>query len=184
MKKNIFSFQTKLRSCGVFYCYSGPFSQDLIVEIAQTIKKKLKSEALEPAKVKSLFSILIEMTQNILRYSDDNGKEYPSEDVNEQMRYGILTVGKDGLKHFVMCGNMVEKPKVNQLKQKLLLLKQMDKTQLKKFIREERKKTIRNNFDNAGLGFIEIARKSSQPVDFDFSEINDKYSLFTIRSVG
>ena len=34
----------------------------------------------------------------------------------------------------------------------------------------------------AGIGFIEIARRASEPLDFDFSEVDDDHVFFALRA--
>jgi hypothetical protein len=34
----------------------------------------------------------------------------------------------------------------------------------------------------AGLGIIEIARRASKPIEFDFTEVDGDYTFFTLKA--
>ena len=34
----------------------------------------------------------------------------------------------------------------------------------------------------AGLGFMEIARRASKPIEFDFTDVDDKHAFFTLKA--
>jgi len=57
----------------------------------------------------------------------------------------------------------------------------MDKDELKIYYKERRRADREGDSKGAGIGFIEMARKSSQPLEFSFQKIDDKHSFFTIK---
>jgi hypothetical protein len=34
----------------------------------------------------------------------------------------------------------------------------------------------------AGVGFIEIARRASKPIEFDFADVDDRFSFFALEA--
>ncbi len=170
MLKNLYALKKDFSERGIFLSFSGPFSQELMVEIGSTLRQKMKLEEASKSTVLRVFSMVVENAQNIIHYSAEES-------------YGIITVGRGDDHYFVLSGNMVENEKVERLRGKLTKLKKMDKNQLKAYYKERRKKGPDESSKGGGLGFIEMARKSSRPIDFHFKKIDEKVSFFSVSIV-
>jgi hypothetical protein len=72
---------------------------------------------------------------------------------------------------------------LESIRNQLEHLREMDKEQLKAFYRDRRKTTTKPDSRGAGLGFIDMARKASQPIEYDFKPINDHHAFFSIKVV-
>ncbi|MCP4105464.1 MAG: hypothetical protein GY749_08000 [Desulfobacteraceae bacterium] len=78
---------------------------------------------------------------------------------------------------------MIENEKVERLRSKLEKLKIMNKEELKQYYKEQRKKEPKEGSKGSGLGFIDMAKKSSKPIEFDFKKIDDKVSFFSVEII-
>ena len=78
---------------------------------------------------------------------------------------------------------MIENDKVERLRKKLTKLQKMDKEELKQYYREQRKKEPEAESKGAGLGFIEMAKRASRPIEFEFEQIDAKRSFFSLKTV-
>ncbi|WZB74447.1 DUF6272 family protein [Achromobacter insuavis] len=54
-------------------CFNGPISRSLIEEIGNALKNYLNAEHARPAEAMDVFSVYIEMIQNIRQYAAQNG---------------------------------------------------------------------------------------------------------------
>jgi hypothetical protein len=124
----------------------------------------------------------VEQSQNIIHYSAE--KTPPDEDKAE-LSSGIIGVGYDTGHYYVLCGNRVKKEAVAALGEQLTKLQSMSKDELKRYYKEERRKKSRPNSNSkgAGLGFIELARKSVKPIEFDVKQIDEQFSFFSLKTV-
>ncbi len=82
-----------------------------------------------------------------------------------------------------MSGNMIYNHTVPKLREKLVALSEMDKAELKKYYKQCLKEGPGEGSKGAGLGFIEMAKKASRPIEFDFKKIDEKYSFFSVKIV-
>ncbi len=185
MLNNLYHFKKELNERGIFFCFSGPLSQDLLVEIGGTLKHKMKLEEASSSTIFKLFSMFVEQTQNIIHYSAE--KCQPSREQSEEaellsLSSGIIVVGYESDHYYVLCGNMVENEIVDTLREKLILLQNMSKEELKRYYKEQRRQGKNGNSQGAGLGFIELARKAVKPIEFDFQNINENNSFFTLKT--
>jgi hypothetical protein len=68
MLDNLYHFKRELSDRGIFFCFSGPVSQELLVEIGTTLRQKMELEDTSTSTVLKVFSMLVEQTQNIRHY--------------------------------------------------------------------------------------------------------------------
>jgi hypothetical protein len=185
MLNELYEFKRNLHDQGIFFCFNGPIAQNLVVELGDLLRQKLQLEEAGATTILKAFSLMIEQAQNILHHSDEHivaGVEGSTTNLN----VGIITVGFTDGHNFLVCGNQIETWKVAELKRNLENLRSMDREQLNNAYREQRRKTPVDDGDSgngAGLGFIEIARKASRPIEFAFREIDARYSFFSFRTV-
>jgi len=59
----------------------------------------------------------------------------------------------------------------------------MNKDELKQFYKKKRKEEPKSSSKGAGIGFIEMARKSSEPIKFNFEKLTNDSSFFTIEII-
>lgn len=172
-----------LRECfarkRIIFCYSGPMSQDLMVEIGNTLKSKMKQESFNRSVVAKTFAILVEQVQNIIRYSTEQTILETLDD--KRLSNGIVAVGYENDSYFVSSGNMIHSKDKDKISLMINKINNMTPDEKKAFYKEVRKKEPIENSRGAGLGFIEMARKSEHPVDFDFIDVDNGFCFFSIR---
>ena len=86
-------------------------------------------------------------------------------------------------KIMVLTGNYIPKRSTGELEQKLILVNELDQKELKELYQQ---RLLNNNISEkgtAGLGIIDIARKSKNELGYEFIEVNDEYSFFCLRIV-
>jgi len=158
--------------------FTGPFSQGIIEEIGSALRSYLESKSDSKGKIFKVFSVFIEQTQNIKNYA------YSLSDKNEQeeiLLSGVLNIGLKDKKYFVSSGNLVKKESVEELNYRLKKINSHNKKELASVYREKLLKSDKlKDGEGAGLGLIEMARKSSEKLIFDFEEVNESYSFYTL----
>lgn len=171
-----FRYQEIVSDNKILLTFSGTFTHSFLVKIGETLKAKLAIFKVDRNTELKIFSIVIEQCQNIIFYSADHTTG------NEMMGTGTITVGMENGHFFVACGNKIPNSNVEQLRSKLLPLQTMTKEELKLYYKERRRQDADADSKGAGLGFIEIARKTSRAIEFAFNRLDDKNSFFTLIS--
>lgn len=182
MKLDVFNDFVRLASDnGVLFYYSGDFTQNVIAAVSDTLKGRLESAGVSGPARRKVFSTFVEMAQNILHYA--------SPDSEDGARIGALSVGRSGDKFYVMCGNPVHLEHVQRLRDKLDPLRNMTLDEIKAAYREQ----LRNDEHDkdsisrgAGLGFLTLARESSEPLEYQIvmsSDRQDGCADFYLRAV-
>ncbi|MDD4962423.1 MAG: SiaB family protein kinase [Gallionella sp.] len=178
---HFFDYQETVNDNGIFLTFSGLFTQEFIIKLGDALKSKLSIFSVDRSLELKVFSLVVEQSQNIIFYSAEKSVQISEQ--HENMGVGTITVGFKDNHFFVFCGNRIANQKVDKLRQKLTLLQKMNKDELKEYYKAQRRITPDTESKGAGLGFIEMARKVSQTIEFDFFKLDEQYSYFSIKAV-
>ena len=178
---DLFTFYSQLREDGIIFCFSGPTSQSVVEGVGEALMQRMEREETSKSTARKVFSVFVEQVQNVIHYS----AEKPSGDAEEngELRYGIVLVGQENGKFYVISGNYIDKGIEARLTESLRTLQGMDTEELKEYFKEQRKKQPDIWSTGGGLGLIETARKASEPLEFDIRPVDERYSFFTIKAL-
>jgi hypothetical protein len=173
-------FCTLATKDGMLFYYTGDFSQNVIGAMSDTLRHRLETVGVSGPSRRRIFSAFIEMTQNVLKYADAE---------LDGARIGSLAVGRgeDG-KYFVMCGNPVRAEYVSRIKEKIEPLRSMTLEEIKAAYREQLRNDTHETNDKisqgAGLGFLTLARDSSEPIEYQIVYRSERpdYAEFYLRA--
>ncbi len=163
----------------LLFWYNGPISQVLVGEVGDIIKRSLIEDSGKKT-VTKVFSIIVEVMQNIIKYSTEI-IPIGSEGSEISMRAGSIAVGIDDGYCYIMSGNRVHNDNVKKIREKLDLLAEMDRKAQKEFYKSLRRKTPHESSKGAGIGLVEMARKASEPIKYSFQTIDENMSYFSLK---
>jgi hypothetical protein len=172
--------QQSLMNRGIILSFTGFVSESTLYSLGEALKQTMARDDTDMNVAKKVFSVFVEQAQNIVRYSADRyGEEgKPASELGA----GIITVGRSDDRFFVMCGNLLPDSDVQQLRERLEIIRNMDKEQLKAYYREKLKEPPEVQSKGASIGLIEIARRASGPVEFDFLSMGNSNSFFCLKA--
>ena len=90
-------------------------------------------------------------------------------------------ISKDDKRYCVMTGNPIPRSGVAELTKNLNDLNSKDKDGLKEMYKEIIKNTQISQKGGAGLGFIDMARKSGEKLEFSFNNLDAEYDFFCLK---
>jgi hypothetical protein len=123
--------------------------------------------------VKRIFNIVIETLQNICIHGEKDL-------IGNQLSYFII--GKDNNTFTIFSSNLVRTNTAADLNERLSKLKALNDANLKQLYMDVLSNGELSNKGGAGLGFITIALKSGNNIDFTFDKLNETFTLFTLQS--
>jgi len=182
LAKSFYEFRNSLRSRGIIFSYSGYVTETVLKGIGEALKQKLVLDEADTKTMRNVFAIFVEQMQNIIRYSAEKEPFEDPGDPDAGLRYGVLAVGTENDKFFVTCGNKVRLEDVKALTSRLGDLQKLDKESLRTFYKEKLRGPTEPTSKGAGLGFIEIARRSTEIIDFDFLELDESSAFFCLKA--
>ena len=186
LASQLMDLRAMLHSQGVIFAYSGYVTEPVLSGVGEALKQKLTIDDADTKTLRSVFAVFVEQMQNIIRYSAEKVQRPlpPAADAHalKELRYGILTIGKEGNDYVVCAGNLVERGDVPRLHARLSRIREMSKEELKALYKEQLRAEPEEGSKGAGLGFMEIARRASRPIEFDFTDIDADHTFFALKA--
>jgi hypothetical protein len=170
MSSNTIQLHELMLSRGTFFCYAGPLSEEVLTSLSGVVKEQLTETDSTSPITNKVFSIFVEQAQNIIRYSGDR---------MDKSGVGSVSISASDDGFLIEAVNEIDLKSKLRLTEVLTQLKEMDASELKAAYKRRLKSGPPEGSVGAGLGFIEVARRSSR-FDFLFEEHNDK-TLFLYR---
>ena len=172
---DLFNLRAHFNRNRILLSFNGPISRSLIEEIGNALRNYLQAENALPAAAMDVFSIYIEMTQNIRHYAQNHGYD----DIESA---ATVVVARDAEnRYLVQAGNLVEPADGAALLARVEELAGMDKAQLKAAYKTQlRQPREAGASSGAGLGLIDVARKSSLPLKAALSKTDGQRAFFSL----
>jgi hypothetical protein len=175
--KFVYNFHKQMREKNLNLIYEGAFTQEITKAVLSMAERKMDEVHEEPNVKKKVFNIMVECLQNICKHGAESGIE---EGNIEGISWGIIMVGQENNSYYVTTGNYINSNSVEGLKSKLLEINTLDKEALKELYKLIIKSEGLSQKGGAGLGLVDIARKSGTKLEYDFEKINDFYSFYSL----
>jgi len=170
-----YKFFQDLRDDSLCFIYQGAFYNTITAMIIDLLENSI-DESSGFSNLRNKISFLtIETFQNIIRHGDNPIIE------NQPKSRGLFLTRNIGDFYYITSANLIENENIPSLEAKLTRINTLDKDELK-----TQRVDILTNSDlsqkgGAGLGLIEMARKSGQKLDYYFEKLSEIYSLFYLQ---
>ncbi len=155
--------------------FIGVINSDAETYLITQVEEYLESIKCSENTQAKIIEIMIELLQNILHHSPKLK--------DDQLNGDIFELEKTAKGFIISTSNFIEKRKVAALTKRIEYLNTLNRDELNKLYQD-----ILNNGNSvretAGLGFIDMRRKSGKPIFFMFappSTLDNNYSLFTVK---
>jgi hypothetical protein len=171
----IYDLHHTMMSQKLILVYQGDFTQESTKSILAMAERNLDSSGEESSIKRKVFNVMVEALQNIVKHSDE------LIDGEIRSHAAIFLIGKEADRYRIMSGNPIRKTAVAALQDKLDRINALDKDGLKDLYKEIIKNTTISDKGGAGLGFVDMARKSGEKLEFGFPELSAEYCFFCLK---
>jgi len=158
----------------VFMTYVGFMSQSLLSGMIEALEQEKDIRQIPCNMSHNIFTVFIEMTQNIMKYSKN---EFDNE--NNFKSNGLILVGKHNNENiYIHSQNIVNENDKKRIKKRLEEIKQLNEEEIKQKYRQLRRTAINSHKKGAGIGFYEIAKRARK-INYEFTEISpNKFNFY------
>lgn len=181
LANDFLSFHEASRRNGVILSFGGDLSESVLFSLGEVLKLRMRQGETDAGVAKRVFSIFVEQAQNVIRYSADR-LQPEAEPRPGLVSGGMIVVGTEGDRFFVVCGNEVGRTEVPRLRERLDEIATLSSDELRKVYREKLRQPPDEGSLGGSIGLIEIARRSSAPVEYDFQDLGAERSLFCLKA--
>lgn len=171
-----FNIYDKMEKNNILLSFKGDITSELLTSILLIMENKMDNMQEEPKMKKKVYNVLVECLQNLYHHMDD-----VADTVGDINRSAIFMIGKTNNSYTITTGNYILNENIHGLKNRLDEVNALNKEELKEYY-----KKVLNNGEmslkgGGGLGMIDIARKTGEKLDYNFLEIDNKVSFFTLN---
>jgi len=175
----VYDFYKSMVANKVNLVYEGEITHQITKAFTSLTESNMALEDESNNVQKKVFHVMVECLQNISKHADMiNGNS----DTSNPIGRGIFLVAKQEDAYTVTTGNIVVNEKVAVLSDMLGNINSLDKDGLKQLYKQQIREGRLSDKGGAGLGFIDIARKTGQKLDFNFLEVDSDHSFFILTS--
>ncbi len=172
---NIYEFYQKLEKRNVVLAYKGNTSDKLFDCLLEMAEEKLHEIEYSTKLKRKVFNILVEILQNIYHHADD----FPTDDEDYYSVVFLLMRVKNGYR--IVTGNHVGKDKIPELKKKIDSINSLSEEELKHVFREQLDVGEITQKGGAGLGMLDIVRKSGEKIEYQIKKVDEKFTFFSLQ---
>jgi len=163
-----------ITASGVFFDYSGSVDHITTGSLLKKLKRTKEFENLNKTTGKKVYAIVSECLDNISKYSFKEIADTP-------ITQPYLSIAWQDDKIIIRTGNPVDHDKIIRLDKMLKQINKMDEETLKASYDEKINQEWGKDENSAGLGFILMALKSGNCLDYNFTGSGNNFSLFDLR---
>ncbi len=176
--KNSFAFKLfkGMLKDNLNYIYRGLFTQNITDNILSLTESNLEKVG-ESSKIKKrVFTIMVEGLQNITRHQEIDDEDTLSNEA------GLFLMQNKNDRYYITTGNPIYKKNIENLTEQINKINSLEPEELKQYYKQVLNDNIISDKGGAGLGLIEMARKSGNNLVYDFVDLSENYSYFYLNT--
>lgn len=171
----VFNFHQTVLPLDVKLIYEGEINHEIIKVFTKLTEKNLKNEEFQGQK--KVFNVMVECLQNICHHST------PIEGIKEENTgKGMFLISNSPDELTIVTGNIIDCLKEKKLSAKIDHINTLSKESLRAYYIEMLKESKISDTGGAGLGFIDIARKTKNKLSYKFHPIDKDFSFFILSA--
>jgi len=170
--QEIYSEYSRTSRLKIIVSHFGEFSQDLVNSITNSVEETMLTIGDKKGTVKKMFSILVEGLQNIRLHG-----------VRDEMdnQSSFVIIAQDEKEYLVTFGNMIMNDAWPGIEEKIKRINAYSEEEVKALYMEVLTNGVISSKGGAGLGFITMAMKSKNKLNYRVEKINDALSCFSVE---
>ncbi|MGD0342345.1 MAG: SiaB family protein kinase [Bacteroidales bacterium] len=171
--ENMAQLERLMAENNIYLLWSGHITPDVGKEVLSFTETKLTEDDVESNQKRRVFSILVEIIENVAKYS-------PGREPEEKFGMPIAMIRFENRTYIITTGNLVKNEKVDQLKDVIDKINSYDKAGLKELFRKSLSDESNSSDGTGNMGFIDMARKSGSKLVYQFEKLNDSYTYYML----
>lgn len=179
IKNNIYELYQTMERENILLSFKGVVTSDLLTSVLSIMESKMDYMEESPKTKKKVFNVLVECLQNL--YHHINAADVSKDSAQIETKSALFMIAKVDNHFSVQTGNYIDQQRAQSLRKQLDTINGMDKDELKKYYQETLNTNVFSEKGTAGLGMIDIARKSGNKLAYQFLPINDTLSFFCLN---
>ncbi len=178
---NFLEIHKQMRMNSIALFFKGYVTFELIDSIIMIVSSRLEHLENNIGVRKRVYGVLTECLQNLCNHVESTSELKDSTELNYDLHSAVIMVDSDNEGYFIKTGNFVSNGKIDELKKALEGINTLTKDELKEKYNKILSNKVFSEKGGAGLGLIDIARKSGKKLEYDFEKVDNKFSFFSFQ---
>lgn len=170
----LFGFDRIMTEKELLLVFRDEMTNETVNDLLAIAEIKMNSVTGEKKFIRRVFNILVECVQNIVNHADVS----PIRKLNQA---AILVIGKGVDHYFVITGNLIRNERIETLKEIIDLINGLSPEVIRDYYTEKMKVAEFSAKGGAGLGLLDISRRSGRKLEYDFRPVDDVFSYFSFK---
>ncbi len=175
--KFLYDLYNGMKEYEITMAYEGDINHQLIKTFSSVTEDKLSREDESEIVQKKVYHVMIECLQNITKHA-----LIPSISASGNIHKGLLMISVNKSEYHVVTGNLINNSRVNPLRKFIEKINSLEKDELNELYKKQLKEGRISKKGGAGLGFIDIKRKTGGKLEYQFLPLSDNISFFLFTS--
>lgn len=167
-----------LRDTDIILTYEGKFDMQTTKSVLHLAERNIDSISEDPSIKRKVFNILVECLQNVVKHGEK--LDDPDPDLGT---VPAVMIGREKRYYIIASGNAMLTKNVDNLKTRIDKINRLDKEGLKKLYKHIMRDNDVSEKGGAGLGLVDMARKSGAKLSYHFDTIDGQFSFFSLKTV-
>jgi hypothetical protein len=172
----VYDLFQNLHNDNLSFIYQGSFNDEITERIIDISESNISGKQQQIKIGNKVSFLLAECFQNVIRHGENiSFKKFTVESS------GIFITRNIGKSYYISSANLIDNRDVESLKLKLEQINQLNPEELKRLYLNNLESSDFSKRGGAGLGLIEMARRSGQKLEFDFETVDNEVSFFYLQ---
>jgi hypothetical protein len=170
-----FNFKHLKEPSDIILFYQGRFDTKSTKSVLHLAERNIDSMLEDPAIKRKVSNVLVECLQNVIKHGERIEDPDPS-----KRNTPVLMIGREDQHYIIASGNAMFTKNIDSLKTRIDNINNLDKEGLKDLYKQIMRNNDVSEKGGAGLGLVDMARKSGGQLDYHFDTIDQQFTFFTL----
>jgi len=173
----VFDFYRKMKINQINLIYEGEVTHQITKAFTALTEESMAKDAEPNGLQMKVFHIIVESLQNISKHAQN------LQNARQDLKgIGTFLIAKSATDYFIIAGNLIHNTDRQEILELIEKINSLDKQGLKALHKQQMREGRLSEKGGAGLGFIDIARKSGKSLTYEFKDISDDTSFFILNT--
>ncbi|MBN2890434.1 MAG: SiaB family protein kinase [Bacteroidales bacterium] len=172
--QSVLSLYDELATNGIYIVYIGKFTQRITSMFSAMLEEELEKHSEDKKTRKRVYHAMVETMQNIQRHAEEYSEEVFSN--------GLFMIGKRDKIFYIITSNKISVSSKEKVVLAIDKVNNCTREELNEMYKKQLKDGKIGEHGGAGLGLIDIARKTENKIEYLFLPINFTEEYFVLKA--
>ncbi|MFP4288790.1 MAG: SiaB family protein kinase [Bacteroidales bacterium] len=172
--KSVLNVYDEMSENGISIVYLGEFHHQITKMFTSMAEDDMDRKDEEKSTIRKVYSVMVETLQNMSKHSDEITDKY-------NIGKGLFMIGKKNDTYYIITSNKVTNSKKIDLEKAVIEVNAASRDELKEMYKKQITEGRISDKGGAGLGLIEIARRTRNKLVYQFLPFDENTQFFLLK---